>query len=80
MGMRLRLDDEYPIAGMSRPAKVIARALQRYGAIVADNGSNFYITGASDRRWNDDALNDLKDVPGSRFEVVNTGAELTHDC
>jgi hypothetical protein len=80
MGMRLRLDDEYPITGMSRPARVIAQGLQRYGAIVADNGSNFFITGASDRRWNDEALNDLKDIPGNRFEVVDTGAELTADC
>jgi hypothetical protein len=80
MGMRLRLDDDYPIAGMSRQARVIAEALKRYGAIVADNGSNFFITGASDRRWNDEALNDLKEVPGDRFEVVDTGAELTDDC
>ena len=80
MGTRLRLDDEYPITGMSRPARVIARALKRYGAIVADNGSNFYITGASDRRWNDEALNDLKGVPGDRFEVVDTGAPLTEGC
>jgi hypothetical protein len=80
MGLRLRLDDDYPTAGMSRAARVIAKALKAYGAIVADNGSNFYITGASDRRWNDNALNDLKDVPGSRFEVVETGASQTDDC
>jgi hypothetical protein len=80
MGMRLRLDGGYPTAGMSREARVIAQALKTYGAIIADNGSNFFITGASDRRWRDGALGDLKDIPGSAFEVVNTGAELTSDC
>jgi hypothetical protein len=65
---------------MSPEARTIAQALKTYGAIVADNGSNFYITGASDSRWNDDALSDLKDVPGSAFEVVDTDAQLTDDC
>ena len=41
--------------------------------IVADNGSNWYITGAADPRWNDNDLNQLKTVPGSAFEVVDTG-------
>ena len=80
MGMRLRLDDAYPTAGMSAPARVIAEALQTFGAIVADNGSNFFITGASDRRWRDGALGDLKEIPGNRFEVVDTGAALTTPC
>lgn len=80
MGMRLRLRGNYPLAGMSAPARVVAEALKRYGAIVADNGSNFYITGASSRRWDDEALADLKDVPGSAFEVVDTGAPLTDGC
>ena len=80
MGTRLRLDDAYPTAGMSAPARTIAEALKTYGAIVADHGWNFVITGASDRRWRDRPLNDLKDIPGSRFEVVDTGADLTDDC
>ncbi len=66
MGMRLRLDDSYPTGGMSADARVIAEALKTYGAIVADNGSNFFITGASDRRWRDGALGDLKEIPGNR--------------
>jgi len=41
--------------------------------IVADNGSNWFITGAADTRWSDDDLNQLKSVPGSAFEVVKTG-------
>jgi hypothetical protein len=80
MGMRLRLDGDYPTAGMSAPARVIAEGLKTYGAIVADNGSNFFITGASDRRWRDGALADLKEIPGNRFEVVATGAALTTPC
>jgi hypothetical protein len=80
MGMRLRLREGYELAGMSPEAQAIAQALKTYGAIVADNGSNFFITGASDARWDDDALSDLKDIPGSAFEVVDTGAELTDGC
>ena len=53
---------------------MILQALKTYGMIVADNGSSWYITGAVDKRWNDDDLNQLKSVPGSAFEAVNTGA------
>ena len=80
MGMRLRLRSGYPLAGMSPPARVIGQALKTYGAIVADNGSNFFISGASDRRWPDEALNDLKAIAGDEFQVVSTGAESTDDC
>jgi hypothetical protein len=52
---------------------VILKALQRYGMIVADNGSSWFISGASDPRWNDTDLDQLKHVPGSAFEAVNTG-------
>jgi hypothetical protein len=52
---------------------VILVALKRYGMLVADNGSDWFITGASDRRWNDEDLNQLKGVPGSAFEVVRSG-------
>ena len=52
---------------------MILRALKAYGMIVADNGSSWYITGASSPKWNDDDLNQLKTVPGSAFEAVNTG-------
>ena len=80
MGVRLRLEAGYPLGGMSADARVIAEALKRYGAIVADNGSNFYITGASSRGWDDEALSDLKEVPGDAFEVVDTGAPVSDDC
>jgi hypothetical protein len=52
---------------------VIAIALQRYGFIVADNGSNWFFQGAPDPGWNDDDLSQLKSVPGTAFEVVDTG-------
>jgi hypothetical protein len=77
MGMRLRLKSSYVIpASAGSQARVILTALKKYGLIVADNGSNWFITGAADRRWNDNDLNLLKSVPGSAFEVVNTGEAL----
>jgi hypothetical protein len=53
---------------------VVLRALKNYGMIVADNGSSWYVTGSADKRWDDNDLNQLKTVPGSAFEAVNTGA------
>jgi hypothetical protein len=73
MGLRLRLKASFSLAGYHGQSLVILRALKTYGMIVADNGSSWYITGAADPRWNDDDLNQLKGVPGSAFEVVNTG-------
>jgi hypothetical protein len=73
MGLRLRLKAGYPLGRFRGQALVILRALKRYGLIVADNGRSWYITGASDRRWNDQDLNQLKTVPGSAFEAVYTG-------
>jgi hypothetical protein len=74
MGLRLRLKANFSLAGFHGQSLVILRALKNYGMIVADNGSSWYITGAADKRWNDDDLNQLKTVPGSAFEAVNTGA------
>jgi hypothetical protein len=73
MGLRLRLKASYPLGRFRGQSLVILRALKRYGMINADNGTSLYITGASDRRWNDEDLNQLKTVPGSAFEVVRTG-------
>jgi hypothetical protein len=50
--------------------QVILRAMKKYGLILADNGSNFFISGAPDPRWNDDELNTLKQIKGSNFEVI----------
>jgi hypothetical protein len=73
MGLRLRLKATFDTTPFHGEARVVLDALKRYGMIVADNGSSWYITGASDPRWNDTDLNQLKTVPGSAFEVVDTG-------
>jgi hypothetical protein len=73
MGLRLRLSADYDISGYSGQARVVLEALRTYGMIVADNGTSWFITGATDPRWDDDDLNQLKEVPGSAFEVVQTG-------
>ena len=72
MGLRMRLKASVDVASFPRQARVVLRALQRYGMILADNGSPWFISGASDRRYNDDDLNALKGLKGSDFEVVDT--------
>jgi hypothetical protein len=72
MGLRLRLRANFPVAGFPRQARIILRALKRYGMIVADNGSSWYISGAPDPRWSNDQLHTLHRVSGSDFRVVNT--------
>ncbi len=73
MGLRLRLKASYSLAGFSGQALVILQALKRYGLIVADNGSPWYVTGAPSPGWDEASLNTLKQVPGSAFEAVETG-------
>jgi hypothetical protein len=77
MGTRVRLKASYDISGYSRTARVILQAMKDYGMILADNGSNWYVSGAPDKRWSDDGLNTLKQVPGSAFEVVKMGKIVT---
>ncbi len=77
MGLRLRLKADYDISGYTGQARVILEALKVYGMIVADNGTSWFISGASDPRWDDDDLNQLKSVPGDAFEVVETGELVT---
>ncbi len=79
MGLRLRLKAGYGLGGFSGPAKTIALAMKQYGLIVADNGSNWYFSGSSDRRWDDENLDQLKQIPGSAFEVVKSAAAV-HSC
>ncbi len=73
MGLRLRLRAAYPLAGFTGQALIIMEALKRYGLIVADNGSPWYITGAPATGWNEASLQELKQVPGSAFEAVDSG-------
>jgi hypothetical protein len=70
MGTRVRLKSSFDISGFPPVAQVILTALKKYGMMLADNGSNWFISGAIDSRWDDTALNSLKTVQGSNFEVV----------
>jgi len=76
MGARFRLKASFDVSRFHGAARVILECLQRYGMFVADNGSNWYISGATDSRWNDDDLNQMKAVPGSAFEAVQSGQIL----
>jgi hypothetical protein len=77
MGLRLRLRADYDVSGLTGQARVIATAMQRYGLIVADNGSNWFFQGAPSPGWDDEDLNQLKGIPGTAFEVVDTGPVVT---
>jgi len=73
MGTRLRLKASFDISKYPADDRVILTALKKYGMILADNGSAWYITGAPDKRWNDDILHRLTAVTGKDFEVVKLG-------
>jgi hypothetical protein len=77
MGLRLRLKAGFDISGFHGQARVILQAMKTYGLLVADNGSNWFVTGAADTRWDDDDLNQLKSVPGTAFEALDTGPIAT---
>jgi hypothetical protein len=72
MGLRVRLKRNVNISGLPYQARVVAQALKRYGLILADNGAAWYISGAPDRHWNNDALHLLDRLSGKDFEVVDT--------
>jgi hypothetical protein len=76
MGLRLRLKASFDISGFPPAVQVILRGLKKYGMMVADNGSDWYVGGAPDPRWDDDALHTLDRVKGSDFEVVDSRALL----
>jgi hypothetical protein len=77
MGMRFRLRANFDLTPYHGEALIVLQALKTYGMIVADNGTNWYVTGAADSRWNDNDLNQLKNVPGTAFDVVDTGPVTT---
>ncbi len=77
MGMRVRLKASVDLASYPPQARVILQALRTYGMIVADNGSDWYLSGAPDARWDDTQLNTLKQLRGSDFEVVRMGPVTT---
>ncbi len=77
MGMRVRLRAGFDIQGFPPQARVILQAMKTHGMILADNGSNWFFSGAPDKRWNDEDLGTLKRVTGKEFEVVRMGPIIT---
>ncbi len=77
MGLRVRLKAGINLSGLPYQARVVSQALKRYGMILADNGSPWFISGAPNRGWNNDALHLLDRLTGRDFEVVNTSS-LAH--
>ena len=73
MGLRVRLKAGFDVSSFPKQARVVLTALKRYGMLVADTGSSWYISGAPDPRWKNDDLHTLGRVTGSDFEVVQTG-------
>ena len=74
MGTRVRLKAGVDISGYPRQARIVLQALKTYGMILADNGSNWYISGAPDPHWSNDALHSLGGIKGADFEVVDTSS------
>jgi len=79
MGMRVRLKSSFVIpAGFSTESKAILQSMKTYGMFVADNGSNWFVSGAPDDRWNNDKLvSELGSVKGASFEVVRMDGLVT---
>jgi hypothetical protein len=71
MGQRFRLKAAFDISGFSHDTQVILRALKKYGMILADNGSSWFISGTPDPRWDNDVLHELGSVSGSAFEAID---------
>jgi hypothetical protein len=70
MGLRVRLRAGFDTSGFPRQARIVLEALERYGMILADNGSPWFVTGAPSPHWDDEALHTLGRVHGSDLEVV----------
>jgi hypothetical protein len=74
MGLRVRLKASVDVAAFPKQARIVLRALQRYGMILADNGSPWYVSGAPNSHWSNDALHSLGRLTGADFEVVDTSS------
>jgi hypothetical protein len=72
MGLRVRLKANVDISHFPRQARIVLKALKRYGMLVADNGADWYISGAPNRHWSNDKLHTLGRITGRDFEVVDT--------
>ena len=71
MGQRFRLKSDFDISSFSPEVQVILRALKKYGMILADNGSSWYLSGVPDERWDNDALHEFGQIHGAAFEAVD---------
>ena len=74
MGLRVRLKASVNVTSFPKQARVVLRALQRYGMILADNGSPWYTSGAPNKHWSNDQLHSLGRLTGADFEVVDTSS------
>jgi hypothetical protein len=77
MGARFRLKASSDVSGFHGAARVILECLRRYGMFLADDGPDWFVSGATDPRWDDEDLDQLKTVPGSAFEVVQAVLSCT---
>ncbi len=78
MGQRFRLRADFDISSFSPKVQVILQALKKYGMMLADNGSDWFIIGAPDERWDNDMLHELDEVYGSDFEAVDVSSLMVH--
>ena len=74
MGARFRLEASFPLTGFSAKAKVVLRAMKKYGLVLADNGSPWYFQGEQNAHWPSSFVEDLKRIPASAFEAVDTAS------
>jgi hypothetical protein len=72
MGLRVRLKASVDISSFPKQSRIVLQALKTYGMLLADNGSNWYISGAANPKWSNDDLHSLGRITGSMFEVVDT--------
>ena len=73
LGLRVRLQADYDISAFPKTAQVILTALKKYGMLLADNGSDWFISGAPNPKWQDGALATIKRIKGRNLECVVTG-------
>jgi hypothetical protein len=77
MGLRMRLRADFPEAKFPKEALVVIRALKTYGMLLADNGGDWFVSGAPNPKWDDEAIGTLKRIKGKDFEAVETGPIVT---
>ena len=78
MGQRFRLKASFDISGFSSEVRVILQAMKTYGIILADNGSDWFISGVPDERWDNEVLRELRQVRGDDFEAVDVSSLMLH--